>query len=628
MNARPCTLLAGLFLSVAACGCRPLNPVGVAGSGTAVRAGEDSMAELDGMVTLEADVGGLTDGYAFRWSQESGPAVELADPTAAVTEAGPFPILGEYKFRVIASTASAFFGQDYVVVTVVEKLPGNDNADENVNENADENTNENTEENVNDNADENINENTEENVNGNLNDNAPENINENVDDGENVNDNTPPELPEDTRLRANAPDTLAVNASGLILASDSPVGFDTSYRWRVISGEATVSDPSAATSTVTPTAEGTVQLRAVMTIEDTGQRFTNEVSINAVPEGTVFNYIDGPTVIGVGSPSHYRQSIVNNPVGSAILEDWTVVIGRAEILDPNSIDPKVVAFEPGDLVIQAQARDGVFGGDYFDKFTIIVAPQLQLVTDGSPESFALLSEPTPLAFDLPYLEEDKYTFSWRVTSGDAVIDDPAALTPTVTMNEIGTAVLELTATHQNRSELTATREAYLTTARDEHPRVVIDVEGFGQIPIELDPVNAPVTVANFLHYVDDHFYDDHVFHRVIADFIVQGGPFKQGAVLVEDRGPIKNESLNGLSNVRGTISMALQPDDPESGSSGFFINLSDDNVRLDELQHTVFGRVVDDGMDVVDRISLVETGPQDNPQPPVVINSIRRVDAG
>jgi peptidyl-prolyl cis-trans isomerase A (cyclophilin A) len=133
------------------------------------------------------------------------------------------------------------------------------------------------------------------------------------------------------------------------------------------------------------------------------------------------------------------------------------------------------------------------------------------------------------------------------------------------------------------------------------PRVSFETS-VGNFVVEVDVVRAPLTAENFLRYVRDGAYDGTVFHRVIANFVVQGGGY-------DDRlAPIPNESGNGLSNRRGTLGLARE-DSPHSGSSQFYINLAD-NAGLDPLPsrwgYAVFGRIVE-GMDVVDRIGYMRT---------------------
>jgi peptidyl-prolyl cis-trans isomerase B (cyclophilin B) len=158
------------------------------------------------------------------------------------------------------------------------------------------------------------------------------------------------------------------------------------------------------------------------------------------------------------------------------------------------------------------------------------------------------------------------------------------------------------------------------------PQVVVETS-LGTIKLELDDVKAPLTVANFLSYVDEKFYDNTIFHRVISNFMIQGGGFAPGLRQKTTRAPIKNESPNGLSNARGTIAMARLPD-PDSTTAQFFINVVDNARSLDQPRYCVFGKVID-GLDVVDKIKAVPTGRRgmhdDVPTRDVVIKSVRRV---
>lgn len=146
----------------------------------------------------------------------------------------------------------------------------------------------------------------------------------------------------------------------------------------------------------------------------------------------------------------------------------------------------------------------------------------------------------------------------------------------------------------------------------------------GDIVIELNAAKAPITVANFLKYVDADHYDGTVFHRVIDGFMIQGGGMKiDGGRLVEKEtgAGIKNESDNGLKNDTGTIAMA-RTNDPNSATAQFFINVvNNDGLNFPSMGgYAVFGKVIE-GMDVVNKIKAVETGPSDVPVEPVVIES-------
>jgi len=174
-------------------------------------------------------------------------------------------------------------------------------------------------------------------------------------------------------------------------------------------------------------------------------------------------------------------------------------------------------------------------------------------------------------------------------------------------------------------------EAADTKGAGGNPVVVVQTS-MGTIKIELAQDKAPVTVKNFLGYVDDKFYDGTIFHRVIPGFMIQGGGFQPGMKEKETKAEIKNESANGLSNARGTIAMARKRD-PDSASAQFYINLADNSRGLDphgaQPGYTVFGKVIE-GMDVVDKIAGVGTGrrgPYDDvPADDVTIKSIRRAE--
>jgi cyclophilin family peptidyl-prolyl cis-trans isomerase len=151
----------------------------------------------------------------------------------------------------------------------------------------------------------------------------------------------------------------------------------------------------------------------------------------------------------------------------------------------------------------------------------------------------------------------------------------------------------------------------------------------GKIAIELHADEAPLTVENFLRYVDDGYYDGTIFHRVIPGFMIQGGGFTSDMRQKQTNPPVKNEADNGLKNSRGTLAMARTAA-VDSATSQFFINLSD-NAFLDhgkrDFGYAVFGRVVE-GMDVVDAIAGVATGRvgghDDVPKEPVTIESATR----
>ncbi|OGU00168.1 MAG: peptidyl-prolyl cis-trans isomerase A [Geobacteraceae bacterium GWB2_52_12] len=168
---------------------------------------------------------------------------------------------------------------------------------------------------------------------------------------------------------------------------------------------------------------------------------------------------------------------------------------------------------------------------------------------------------------------------------------------------------------------------------EQNPQVLLETS-MGNITIELFKEKAPITVKNFLTYVKEGFYDGLIFHRVIKDFMVQGGGMTEALEQKKPKFAIKNEAANGLSNKRGTLAMARTAM-VDSATSQFFINTVDNafldhqGKQADRFGYCVFGQVVD-GMDVVDQIRAVKTGTKnghgDVPVEPVFINSARVIE--
>ena len=160
----------------------------------------------------------------------------------------------------------------------------------------------------------------------------------------------------------------------------------------------------------------------------------------------------------------------------------------------------------------------------------------------------------------------------------------------------------------------------------DNPQVTIHTN-HGDIRLELFPKEAPISVANFLQYANDGFYNGTIFHRVISHFMIQGGGMTAEMTRKETRPTIVNEADNGLKNARGTIAMA-RTNIVDSASSQFYINV-EVNASLDHVSkensrtwgYAVFGKVIE-GMDVVDDIRFVETDPRDVPKETVLIESV------
>ena len=202
---------------------------------------------------------------------------------------------------------------------------------------------------------------------------------------------------------------------------------------------------------------------------------------------------------------------------------------------------------------------------------------------------------------------------------DSMLSRPATMTRNFRWSAVlfGWLAASILSSQAGAAEATATRVAFDTSA--------------GRFVVEVQADKAPKTVANFLKYVNDGFYDGTVFHRVISGFMIQGGGFTEAMVEKPTRAPVPIESNNGLKNVRGALAMA-RTSDPNSATAQFFINVVDngflDYPGRDGNGYTVFGKVVE-GMDVVDKIRAVPTGnrgPYQNvPVTPVTIKTARVV---
>jgi peptidyl-prolyl cis-trans isomerase A (cyclophilin A) len=237
------------------------------------------------------------------------------------------------------------------------------------------------------------------------------------------------------------------------------------------------------------------------------------------------------------------------------------------------------------------------------------------------------------------------TYRWYQTSGRVVsLDDPTLPEPSFVVPSMASTGTIAFRVDVRLGEQTTSAAVSLQLAAD--PNHGLDAGGdadedddpfpqvrlrtsLGDIVLELDRDRAPISVNNFLRYVDAKFYNRTIFHRVVPDFVIQGGGFTEDLTQKETRDPIVNESTNGLKNVRGSLAMA-RLNAPNSATAQFYVNLVD-NTSLDRTEtnpgYAVFGRVIV-GMDVVDEIGEVETGNEgsltDVPLEDVVVISAER----
>ncbi len=230
------------------------------------------------------------------------------------------------------------------------------------------------------------------------------------------------------------------------------------------------------------------------------------------------------------------------------------------------------------------------------------------------------------------------TYAWRQTSGRAVTLQGASTVKATFVapdyESSGDNVLRFELAVTDRQNRTVTDRVRLEIRDPAKTNPVVEVRTtLGNFQIELFEEEAPISVENFLKYVDDGFYDGTIFHRVIAGFVIQGGGYTPGLNEKTPRDPIRNESFNGLKNLRGTVAYA-RTTDPDSATSQWFVNLVD-NAFLDRTSsnagYAVFGKVIE-GLSVVDAIGSVPTGDQggfnDVPVTDVIIQSVKRVTTG
>lgn len=388
-----------------------------------------------------------------------------------------------------------------------------------------------------------------------------------------------------------------------------------------------------------------------VTVTDSGgARETRYVYVTVGPPGTGGDefdvIIEGPDELTFGEGAELRAVA---PSLREVTYRWELVRGDATLSAPNERVTSLEDAALGTVAVRVRTTEGETGRSAEAVHTLRVGPKVTL--DLPP--IAVVAEPIVLAAEVEPADTP-LEYAWTVARGSAELSDAAAQAPTLTTQAGETLTIELTVTVplEGDDPVEATVEGFVVSLADLAPRVRVATR-LGEMTFELDAEAAPLTVANFLHNVDDAFYDGVLFHRYSCElnqttqeclpFVIQGGGF----VRVEDgiaqketgRDGIASEADNGLSNVLHAIGMALSGTDEDSATTQFYINLSDDNTRLDG-RFTVFGRVIA-GFEVLDAISEIETGTEnvidaetgeilgpidEVPVEDVVMDSIRRVE--
>jgi peptidyl-prolyl cis-trans isomerase A (cyclophilin A) len=366
--------------------------------------------------------------------------------------------------------------------------------------------------------------------------------------------------------------------------------------------------------------------------------------------GTLPTTAAAPATAAAGETVTLQASVQALPDSGTVFYDWFQTAGRgvpisaanqasASFVAPSLAEEQALSFmvtthDDADAVGRASVTVLVSADSNADGSA---APS-QAVANAGADQWALAGEEVTL--DGTKSTGSGLTYEWRQVSGGPVtFAAPDAATTTFTAppfepNEANLVLIELTVTDATGRQVTDRTQVKVGDAALSDERVEISTSK-GVINLQLDRQKAPITVGNFLWYIDDGFYVNTIFHRVVKDFVVQGGGFLAGMEAKKTRAPIINEADNGLSNVRGTIAMA-RTDAPDSATSQFFINVKDNIAGGDgkgDLDpggtspdgYAVFGKVIS-GMGVVDVIANLPTEGE-TPREDVFIMSARRLPA-
>jgi cyclophilin family peptidyl-prolyl cis-trans isomerase len=512
--------------------------------------------------------------YKYRWNLHAAPSgvgqIEvLSGLTSQTVTAGPFDILGEYDFRVMATDNEGFTAYGFIRITVIELAPG-----------------------------------------------------------------------DVFEVSIDGPVTIAAGEPATYSARTT-YAHDVEYEWSVASGVADLDPTTGDSTTLTTETEGNVTLQIVMRDIDTGEETTANLDVEVRPEEELVVTITGETDTVQNAPIDLIAEVVNG--GNDLSFAWQIVSGPGALESDDQAGVTFISSETGETIIEVQVTDNededqataqatitIEEAEPVEPFTVNV-DQPTLVTPGQNVQVTATVEPAL----------ESLTYQWRAESGNPDIDDPASASPTVTINTDATThlVVEVTATNESGSQRTETADLFLVTLEEEEPVVAFDVEQFGTIRVRLTPDLTPITVANFLSYVDEEFYDGLVFHRIeTGDFgVIQGGGYPAEEVpdyqsTKTPHAPIVNEGETALSNVRGTLAMA-RSGNPDSATSQFYFNTTD-NTQLDSTEsspgYVVFGEVIE-GLDVLDQISeQVETEDRNGLNfalEAVIMTSVRREPA-
>ena len=417
--------------------------------------------------------------------------------------------------------------------------------------------------------------------------------------------NTPPtaDAGEDRIVAAGTEVALDGSQSNDPDAEDSLI-----YAWRQTAGpEVTIMDSARAEARITAP-DPPAGLSFELTITDKfGESSSDEIviTVNNPPVADA-----GADVrVGPGQTVRLDASASEDPdEGDTLQYSWTQTGGPdVDLTDVDTPEPSFTAPEgEATLVFRVSVADGLGAQDAdFVKVTV-VSENEDPIADAGPDRNVVAGLVVTLdASGSTDPDNDALSFEWDQTSGTAVqIDGGDSVRATFTVPD-DAETLSFTLIAQDGLGGLDTDEVTFTVVAEPRVRLQTSV---GEIVVELLLEDVPVTSLNFLRYVDEGFYNGTIFHRVVPDFVVQGGGFLPGMEEQEGiRDPIVNEFSSDRSNLRSTVAMAKVGDDPDSATSQFFFNLDDNSENLDDQNggFTVFARVIE-GMDVVDAIAEVE----------------------
>ncbi|MCP4594082.1 MAG: hypothetical protein GY842_25410 [bacterium] len=315
---------------------------------------------------------------------------------------------------------------------------------------------------------------------------------------------------------------------------------------------------------------------------------------------------------------------------------WRVEAGEANLDDDDQETVGVTPTAAGELIIEVTATDGSTQEQATASQTITVeeAAGPLAITATGPD-ILLVGDEGQLSAEVEDAEGfDEINYAWEVVAGDATLDNQLVAEPMLTAEMGETVQLRVSVTALNGTDArTGETELYVVTIAQERPQVVYTITGFGDVVFEMREDLTPKTVANLLRYVDDGFYSDTVIHRVVPDFVIQAGGYRiddNGEYQeLDTRDPVVSEAETALSNTVDTVAMALSGGNADSGTSQWFINLTDNSASLDGQNFTAFATLVE-GKSVVEAIAAVDTetnplgGEASRPVTPVVIESAAR----